>query len=281
MVSSARLHSDRYIMLLKCKCAHWQVPHAASPGATVQVFRDGVAEGQYNEILETEIAQMKEVCPPVPAARGSPRDTSAPLPGHPAFRKPATAPGLCDPRHRCGPVQAIRDEVDDFYVGKEEELAALKPLPTAVGARVNTEEGPGDVLPKHCAMSVIICRKRIQSRLMPASGASHGQQLANGNVLPGTVATDGVLSALRQNFLLVSAAGIQGTSKPTEYVCILDEIGFSPESLAMLSFWSCHTYGLCTRCACFAFQHVFSCCLCSSRCVPGANASLLRSHSMR
>lgn len=153
-------------------------------------------------------------------------------------------------------LQAVREAFDDFYMDREHELAAALPLPTAVGKRSTEEEL--DVMPQHCAMSVIVCRKRIQSRLLPGEGS---QTLHNGNVLPGTVASEGVLSALRQNFLLVSAAGIQGTSKPTEYVCIMDEIGFSPESLAMLSFWSCHTYGLCTRCALpasFASVHVDS-----------------------
>ena len=114
-----------------------------------------------------------------------------------------------------------------------------------MGKRSNTDLTGEDLLPQHCAVTVLVCRKRIQSRLLP--GGSGARTLNNGNVLPGTVAAEGVLSALRQNFLLVSAAGIQGTSKPTEYVCILDEIGFSPESLAMLTFWSCHTYGLCAR----------------------------------
>lgn len=156
--------------------------------------------------------------------------------------------------------QAIGAKFEEHYFGKEDTLAELKPLPTAVGKRSSGEAGGEDPVPQHNAITVLICRKRIQSRLLPGGGGA--ATLGNGNVLPGTMAAEGVLSALRQNFLLVSAAGIQGTSKPTEYVCVLDEIGFSPEALAMLTFWSCHTYGLCARYAALRWYY----------CVPPAAA---------
>jgi eukaryotic translation initiation factor 2C len=49
------------------------------------------------------------------------------------------------------------------------------------------------------------------------------------------------------DFYLNSHAGLQGTNKPAKYSVLADEVGFSADSLQLLSHWLCHTFCRCTR----------------------------------
>jgi hypothetical protein len=39
-----------------------------------------------------------------------------------------------------------------------------------------------------------------------------------------------------------------GTSRATRYICLLDELGFGPDGLQVLTYWLCYLYCRCTRC---------------------------------
>ena len=48
-------------------------------------------------------------------------------------------------------------------------------------------------------------------------------------------------------FYLNSHAAVLGTSKPTKYILVRDEIGFKMSELQLLTFWLTHLYARCTR----------------------------------
>lgn len=47
--------------------------------------------------------------------------------------------------------------------------------------------------------------------------------------------------------IIPTCAGLQGTNKPAHYSVLLDEIGFGPDGMQLLTFWLCFTYQRCTR----------------------------------
>jgi hypothetical protein len=46
---------------------------------------------------------------------------------------------------------------------------------------------------------------------------------------------------------LNSHTAIQGTSKPTKYSVIYDEIGFKLAEIELMSYWLCYLYARCTK----------------------------------
>lgn len=49
--------------------------------------------------------------------------------------------------------------------------------------------------------------------------------MGNGNVLPGTVVDTGIAHPVYYDWYMVGHGGIKGTSKPTRYVMLLDQVG--------------------------------------------------------
>ncbi|KAJ7594394.1 argonaute-like protein [Mycena floridula] len=81
-------------------------------------------------------------------------------------------------------------------------------------------------------LTIVICGKRHHTRFYPteASGAD-----ANGNPLRGTVCDRGVTSVYEFDFFLQAHGALQGTSKPTHYYVVHDEIGFKADELQGLT----------------------------------------------
>lgn len=82
--------------------------------------------------------------------------------------------------------------------------------------------GRGD-LPK---FTVIIAQKNHHTKLFQAD--------APDNVPPGTVVDSGIVHPRQYDFYMCAHAGPIGTSRPTHYHVLLDEIGFSPDVLQKL-----------------------------------------------
>jgi len=93
-------------------------------------------------------------------------------------------------------------------------------------------------------LTFVIVKKRHHIRFFPM-----GQRDADrsGNVLPGTVVESGVTHPRDFDFFLCSHAGIQGTSRPAHYYCVLDENNFSSDSLQELTYNLCYSFVRCTR----------------------------------
>ncbi|KAL3700728.1 hypothetical protein R1sor_018750 [Riccia sorocarpa] len=87
-------------------------------------------------------------------------------------------------------------------------------------------------------ITLIVVQKRHHTRFFPARGS--------GNVKPGTIVDTDVCHPRDNDFFLMSHAGIIGTTRPTHYHVLYDEIGFSPDEVQHLTHSLCYSYARCT-----------------------------------
>jgi len=122
-------------------------------------------------------------------------------------------------------VLVYRDGVSEgqFPIVVGEELPAIK----AAFKKFSTAQAPYN--PK---LTIVICGKRHHTRFFPTqeSTADH-----NGNPRPGTVVDRGVTAVYDFDFFLQAHGGLQGTTKPTHYYVVHDEIGFKADALQGLT----------------------------------------------
>ncbi|KAE9013258.1 Protein argonaute-2 [Phytophthora rubi] len=93
-------------------------------------------------------------------------------------------------------------------------------------------------------ITFVIVQKRHNTRLFPSN---RNEADRSGNVKAGTVVESGICHPIENDFYLMSHAGLQGTSRPTHYHVLLDEIGFTADELQTLTYKLCYTFARCTR----------------------------------
>ncbi|GAA5934977.1 argonaute/piwi family protein [Sporobolomyces koalae] len=93
-------------------------------------------------------------------------------------------------------------------------------------------------------MLYVVCAKRHNIRFFAANAANQDR---TGNLPPGTVVDTGITHPYLFEFYLQAHAGLKGTAKPTRYICILDEIGFTSDQLEKLFNSMCYNFGRATR----------------------------------
>lgn len=81
-------------------------------------------------------------------------------------------------------------------------------------------------------LTIVICGKRHHTRFYPTEP---GDGDHNGNPKPGTVVDRGVTSVYHFDFFLQAHGGLQGTTRPTHYYVVHDEIGFNADPLQKLT----------------------------------------------
>ena len=86
--------------------------------------------------------------------------------------------------------------------------------------------------PYRPALSIVICGKRHHTRFFPTQ-EGHADNL--GNPKPGTVVDQGITNVYAFDFFLQAHGGLQGTTKPTHYYVVHDEIKFSANQLQKLT----------------------------------------------
>lgn len=140
------------------------------------------------------------------------------------------------PKH----IICYRDGVSDsqFDVVLDHELPAIR----GALARHGIMEGT-------CKILVLICQKNHHTRLVYEESI---QDSRFHNVSPGIVVDacggmDSITSSTQIEFYLNSHATIQGTSKPTKYTLIYDEIGMKLSEIELMTYWLCYLYARCTR----------------------------------
>ncbi|CAI5742127.1 unnamed protein product [Hyaloperonospora brassicae] len=93
-------------------------------------------------------------------------------------------------------------------------------------------------------ITFVIVQKRHNTRLFPADAKDADR---SGNVKAGTVVDTAICHPIENDFYLMSHAGLQGTSRPTHYHVLLNEIGFTADELQTLTYKLCYTFARCTR----------------------------------
>ncbi|KAJ7291279.1 argonaute-like protein, partial [Mycena rebaudengoi] len=81
-------------------------------------------------------------------------------------------------------------------------------------------------------LTIVICGKRHHTRFFPTEVANAAQ---DGNPKPGTVVDRGVTAVYEFDFFLQAHGGLQGTTRPTHYYVVHDEIGFTADALQVLT----------------------------------------------
>ncbi|KAF4579495.1 hypothetical protein EYR40_000331 [Pleurotus pulmonarius] len=81
-------------------------------------------------------------------------------------------------------------------------------------------------------LTIVICGKRHHTRFYPTEAANADR---NGNPKPGTVVDRGITAIYHFDFYLQAHGGLQGTTKPTHYYVVHDEIKFGPDQLQGLT----------------------------------------------
>ncbi|KAF8065231.1 argonaute-like protein [Lyophyllum atratum] len=122
-------------------------------------------------------------------------------------------------------VLVYRDGVSEgqFPIVVDEELPAIK----AAFKKFDTAQAP--YRPK---LSIVICGKRHHTRFYPTEAANADH---NGNPKAGTVVDRGVTAIYHFDFFLQAHGGLQGTTRPTHYYVVHDEIGFKADELQGLT----------------------------------------------
>jgi len=67
------------------------------------------------------------------------------------------------------------------------------------------------------------------------------------NIQSGTVVDTDIVSRHGFNFYLNTDTTVQGTSRPTFYQVLHNQIGFTPDEIQQLTYYLCHTDVLCTK----------------------------------
>ncbi|KAJ2510035.1 hypothetical protein GGI11_005642 [Coemansia sp. RSA 2049] len=93
-------------------------------------------------------------------------------------------------------------------------------------------------------VTFIAVLKRHNTRFYPLTSRDGDR---TGNCVPGTVIDRSVTLAPYFDFYLFSHAAIQGTSRPTHYVVLHNDVGFTADELQQLTYSLCFTYAICTR----------------------------------
>ncbi|CAM4809194.1 unnamed protein product [Rotaria magnacalcarata] len=93
-------------------------------------------------------------------------------------------------------------------------------------------------LPK---LTFIVVKKRHNTRFFLYDGKQ------TMNVQAGTVIDQDITHPFQFDFYLCSQAAIMGTSRPTLYHVLHDDIGFSSDDVQRLTYWLCHTDMRCTK----------------------------------
>lgn len=93
-------------------------------------------------------------------------------------------------------------------------------------------------------ITFIVVQKRHNTRLFPADPRDGDR---SGNVKAGTVVDNVICHPVENDFYLMSHAGLQGTSRPTHYHVLLDEIGYTADEIQTITYKLCYTFARCTR----------------------------------
>lgn len=147
--------------------------------------------------------------------------------------------------NRISPQRVIfyRDGVSDgeFQTVEDVEIAALS------NAWNRFAEAPEAKIPKGHPIPLlfIVVGKRHHLRFFQGPGPNIKDK--TGNIYGGLVVDRDVANPHKMDFYLQSHPGLKGTSRPSHYVVLYNQPGFSIDIIQQISYFLCYAYARCTR----------------------------------
>ena len=93
-------------------------------------------------------------------------------------------------------------------------------------------------------MTVVVCGKRHHTRFYPTEAPSADH---NGNPKPGTIVDRGVTAIYEYDFFLQAHGGLQGTTRPTHYYVVCNEMDLNADDLQSLTNAISYTFARATK----------------------------------
>src|SRR5712672_3121870 len=93
-------------------------------------------------------------------------------------------------------------------------------------------------------LTVVICGKRHHTRFYPTEAANGDH---NGNPKPGTIVDRGVTAIYEFDFFLQAHGGLQGTTRPTHYYVVCNEMDMNADDLQSLTNTISYTFARATK----------------------------------
>ncbi|KAI9435236.1 argonaute-like protein [Russula earlei] len=93
-------------------------------------------------------------------------------------------------------------------------------------------------------LTVVICGKRHHTRFYPTEAANADH---NGNPKPGTIVDRGVTAIYEFDFFLQAHGGLQGTTRPTHYYVVCNEMDMNADDLQNLTNTISYTFARATK----------------------------------
>lgn len=119
-------------------------------------------------------------------------------------------------------------------------------------------------------ISLVLAIKRHTVRFFLQSGKTNKEKIVEENIRPGTVVDAGVTQTRYWEFFLAAHAAIKGTTKPTRYVVVLDEIfvneyprNNAAEQLEIFTHYLSYVYGRANRAVCVCTPAYYADILCT------------------
>jgi eukaryotic translation initiation factor 2C len=101
-------------------------------------------------------------------------------------------------------------------------------------------------------IAYIVCQKNHHTKLTcevqdPRTGSVSYTNLCPGVCVDASSSTDGITSAIHNEFYLNAHIALQGTAKATKYIMLYDDIGMKLPELELLTYWTSYLYGRCNK----------------------------------
>ena len=129
------------------------------------------------------------------------------------------------------------------------ELEAIVSASDVHWKRINADKPLEQHVPRP-KIAYIVCQKNHHAKLTcetQNSGDVHYTNLCPGVCVDASASTDGITSAVHNEFYLNAHIALQGTAKPTKYIMLYDDIGMKMSELELLTYWTSYLYCRCNK----------------------------------
>jgi hypothetical protein len=224
-------------------------------------YRDGVAENQFAEVIDAEVAAIKGACEDIKAGWNPPLTFVVVQKRHNTRLFPndnQNHVGGCPPAWRCWVHMCCATEpawwcacvpVRVLWRRQAAGEWRVRHWPPVSAPLVLAPSGPSRCvgMPRAARLACVLAEYHTSPRHSSDSPAPPPSLQEKGNILPGTVVETDICHPVGFDFFLNSHAGLKGTNRPAHYHVLVDENGFGADGMQLFTYHMCYLYCRCTR----------------------------------